>query len=237
MKEIIKVENLTKRFGSRIILNSINLKIKKGEIFGIFGENGAGKTTFLLILSTILKKDSGSIFLHKYEIDKHPEKFREAISIVFQNPSFDEEFSAYENLKFFVDLLNINNKKIDFLLNYFSLLEKKHEKVKNFSIGMKRKLSLIRGLLKEPEILILDEPSSNLDLKSKKDLWSYIRKLNKKGMTLIISTHQISEIRLCDRVAIIHKGKVLAVDNPKNFKRISKKKNLEEVFFHFIKNE
>jgi ABC-2 type transport system ATP-binding protein len=237
--KLLEVKNLHKKFGKRVVLDGVSFYVKKGEIFGLLGENGAGKTTLLLILSTLLKKDKGSIALDGIEIDKNPEKFRKAIAIVFQDPSFDEEMTAYDNLKLFAELLGISKeemgKKIDNVLSYFSLLERKHDVVKIFSIGMKRKLSLARAMLKEPRIMILDEPSSNLDYIARKNLWSYIKKMKKHGITFIIATHQADEAMGCDRIAIIHKGKILFVAKPQNLKKLAEKKNIAEAVMWYIK--
>jgi len=196
--KLLEVKNLHKKFGKRVVLDGVSFYVRKGEIFGLLGENGAGKTTLLLILSTLLKKDKGSIALEGIEIDKNPEKFRKAIAIVFQDPSFDEEMTAYDNLKLFAELLGISkeemNSKIDNVLSYFSLAERKHDVVKIFSVGMKRKLSLARAMLKEPRIMILDEPSSNLDYAARKNLWSYIKKMKK--MALLLSSQHIRLMKL-----------------------------------------
>jgi len=220
------------------VLDGVSFYVRKGEIFGLLGENGAGKTTLLLILSTLLKKDKGFIALEGIEIDKNPEKFRKAIAIVFQDPSFDEEIT-YDNLKLFAELLGISkeemNKKIDNVLSYFSLAERKHDVVKIFSAGMKRKLSLARAMLKEPRIMILDEPSSNLDYAARKNLWNYIKKMKKHGITFIVATHQADEAMGCDRIAIIHEGKILLVAKPQNLKKLAEKKNIAEAVMWYIK--
>jgi ABC-2 type transport system ATP-binding protein len=237
--KLLEVKNLHKKFGKRVVLDGVSFYVRKGEIFGLLGENGAGKTTLLLILSTLLKKDKGSVALEGIEIDKNPEKFRKAIAIVFQDPSFDEEMTAYDNLKLFAELLGISkeemNKKIDNVLSYFSLAERKNDVVKTFSAGMKRKLSLARAMLKEPKIMILDEPSSNLDYAARKNLWSYIKKMKKHGITFIVATHQADEAKSCDRIAIIHRGKILFVAKPQNLKKLAEKKNIAEAVMWYIK--
>jgi ABC-2 type transport system ATP-binding protein len=222
--ESIKIENLTKKFGELVAVNSISFSVKEGEIFGLLGPNGAGKTTTLSMLSTLLSPTSGEAFVNNFDVEKERDNVRKSIGMVFQDPTLDDELSAYENLDFHGRLYNVpietRKKKIIELLKLVELEDRKDSVVKTFSGGMKRRLEIARGLLHEPKVLFLDEPTLGLDPQTRNKLWDYIKKLNKeKGITIILTTHYMDEAdKLCDRIAIIDYGKIIALDTPKNLK-------------------
>jgi ABC-2 type transport system ATP-binding protein len=220
----IQLENLTKRFNGSIAVDNISLSINSGEVFGLLGPNGAGKTTIISILSTMLKPTSGSASVNNFDILKNEDDVRKSIGIVFQDQSLDEELTAYENMDFHGRLYripkNVRQKKIIELLKLVELENKKKFLVKTFSGGMRRRLEIARGLLQEPKVLFLDEPTLGLDPQTRNSLWEYIQKLNtEKGITIILTTHYMEEAdRLCDRVAIIDKGKIIALDASEKLK-------------------
>jgi ABC-2 type transport system ATP-binding protein len=220
----IKVEYLTKKFNGFIAVDNVTFSIKSGEIFGLLGPNGAGKTTTISMLATLLKPTSGSAVVNGFEISNNEDGVRKSIGIVFQDQSLDEELTAYENMDFHGRLYRIpktvRQKKIVELLKLVGLDEKKNIIVKTFSGGMRRRLEIARGLLHEPKVLFLDEPTLGLDPQTRNHLWEYIEKLNKdKGITIILTTHYMDEAdRLCDRVAIMDKGKIIALDTPEKLK-------------------
>ncbi len=220
----IKVENLTKRFNGSIAVDNISLSINSGEVFGLLGPNGAGKTTIISMLSTMLKPTSGSASVNNFDILKNEDDVRKSIGIVFQDQSLDEELTAYENMDFHGRLYRVpkkvRQKKIIELLKLVELENKKNNLVKTFSGGMRRRLEIARGLLQEPKVLFLDEPTLGLDPQTRNSLWEYIKKLNtEKGITIILTTHYMEEAdRLCDRVAIIDKGKIIALDASEKLK-------------------
>jgi ABC-2 type transport system ATP-binding protein len=220
----IKITNLTKRYDRVLAVDGINLAIKKGEIFGLLGPNGAGKTTTLMMLSTLLKPTSGSAFINGFDVLTQPLKVRECIGMVFQDPSSDATLTAYENLKLHALLYDVPlsrmDRKINEVLTLVDLQKRKNDIVKTYSGGMRRRLEIARGLLHEPQIFFLDEPTLGLDPQTRQHIWEYIKALAKKiGMTIILTTHYMEEAeKLCDRIAIIDSGKIIALDSPANLK-------------------
>ncbi len=222
--EAIQVENLTKKFNELIAVNAVSFIIEKGEIFGLLGPNGAGKTTIISMLSTLLKPTSGTALVNQFSILENQDSVRKSIGIVFQDQSLDEELTAYENMDFHGRLYRIpkgeRQNKIAELLKLVGLTERRDGLVKTFSGGMRRRLEMARGLLHEPRVLFLDEPTLGLDPQTRNHLWQYIEKLNKeKKITIILTTHYMDEAdRLCGKVAIIDKGKIIALDTPEKLK-------------------
>ncbi|MCD6296994.1 MAG: ATP-binding cassette domain-containing protein [Deltaproteobacteria bacterium] len=220
----IEVKDLTKRFNGFTAVNDVSFEINNREIFGLLGPNGAGKTTTISMLSTILKPSLGTVIVNGWDIANKEDEVRKSIGIVFQDPSLDEELTAYENMDFHGRLYripkDIRHKRSIKLLKFVELEDRKNEAVKTFSGGMKRRLEIARGLLHEPKVLLLDEPSLGLDPQTRNHLWGYIEKLSKKkGITIILTTHYMEEAdKLCDKVAIIDKGKIIALDTPQKLK-------------------
>jgi len=223
-RSIIQVKNLTKRFENLTAVDDISFEVKEGEIFGLLGPNGAGKSTILSMFSTLLMPSNGEAKINDFDIVHQKDKVRNSIGMVFQDPTLDNELTAYENLDFHGRLYGVPNeikkKKIIELLKLVELEQRKDFLVETFSGGMKRRLEIARGLLHEPKILFLDEPTLGLDPQTRNNLWEYIGKLNKEtGLTIILTTHYMEEAdKLCDRVAIIDHGKIIAIDSPKHLK-------------------
>jgi ABC-2 type transport system ATP-binding protein len=221
---IIEIKNLTKKYEGLTAVDSVSLDIKQGEIFGVLGPNGAGKTTLLMMLSTLLKPDSGNAEVNGFDIIKNPADVRGSIGMVFQDPSSDEMLTAYENLKLHALLYNLPmkeiDKKIDDVMAIVDLHKRKNDLVKKYSGGMRRRMEIARGLLHAPKIFFLDEPTIGLDPQTREHIWAYIKSLAEKtGMTIIITTHYMEEAeKLCDRVAIIDNGKIVALDTPDSLK-------------------
>lgn len=220
----VSVKNLTKQFHELCAVNNISFDINQGEVFGLLGPNGAGKTTTISMLSTMLKPTSGTATINGYDIIKDPDNVRKSIGIVFQDPSLDEDLTAYENLDLHGRLYgvpkNVRKQKIIELLKLVELDNRKNDLVKTFSGGMKRRLEIARGLLHDPKVLFLDEPTIGLDPQTRNHLWTYIEKLSKeKNITIILTTHYMDEAdRLCGRVAIIDHGKIIALNTPSYLK-------------------
>ncbi len=222
--DIIKVNKLSKTFGSLKAVNQISFNVREGEIFGLLGPNGAGKTTTIKMLTTLIKSTSGAALLNGSSINKDQNSIRKSIGIIFQDPSLDDELTGRENLEFHAILYNIKKQhmkeKIAEILKLVELEDKADTLVKNYSGGMKRRLEIGRGLVHEPKILFLDEPTVGLDPQTRRHIWEYIKKLNEsKRVTVILTTHYIEEADyLCDRVAFVDHGKIVALDTPKALK-------------------
>jgi ABC-2 type transport system ATP-binding protein len=224
MTDAIHIENLTRRFGDLVAVDNISFSIGQGEVFGLLGPNGAGKTTTLSMLATMLEPSSGSATINGIDIRKDADGVRKSIGIVFQDQSLDEELTAWENMDFHGRLYRIpaktRNGRIDELLGLVELYDRRNDIVKTFSGGMRRRLEIARGLLHHPSVLFLDEPTLGLDPQTRNHLWVYIAALAKeKGITIILTTHYMEEAdRLCNRVAIIDRGKIIAMDTPGRLK-------------------
>jgi len=223
---IIETKNLTKRYNNLNAVDKLNLQIEEGEIFGLLGPNGAGKTTTLLMLTTLKQPTSGTATINNFDIIKQPDKVRKSIGIVFQDPSSDEILTGYENLKLHGWLYDmpddLREQRIKEVLELVDLTDRKDDRVKKYSGGMRRRLELARGLMHHPHVLFLDEPTLGLDPQSRDVIWKYIEKLAKeKNITIIITTHYMDEAdKLCNRLAIIDRGKIVVLGTPKELKKI-----------------
>lgn len=221
---MIKIRSLVKKYGNHIAVDNLTLDINENEVFGLLGSNGAGKTTTIHMLATLLKPSSGSATVNGYDIVCQPAKVRSSIGIVFQAPSSDDMLTGYENLQLHSMLYSIprhtRKQRIDEVLNLVGLTERRHDQVKTYSGGMRRRLEIARGLLHKPKVMFLDEPTLGLDPASRETMWKYIRRLvREEKMTVILTTHYMEEADiLCDRIGIIDKGRIVALDTPKGLK-------------------
>ncbi len=222
--QIIQVENLVKKFGSITAVDAISFDVQEGTIFGFLGPNGAGKTTTINILCTLLSPTSGRTLIAGYDCMKNPSEVRTAIGIVFQDTTLDKDLTAYENLVFHAYLYSLPKsqmrERVDGVLRFVDLYERKNDLVKKFSGGMKRRLEVARGLLHRPRVLFLDEPTLGLDPQSRTTLWEFITELPRKhNVTIFMTTHYMEEAEACDRIAIIDHGKIIAMDTPDELKK------------------
>jgi len=223
--EIIKTDNLTKKFKDLTAVNNISFTVQKGEIFGFLGPNGAGKTTTIKMLTTLLHPTTGSAEIAGHDILRNRDDVRKSIGVVFQEPALDTELTGEENLDFHARMYGIAKKRrderIQDVLNLVDLVEKKDVLVKNYSGGMKRRLEIARGLMHFPKVLFLDEPTLGLDAQTRQAIWKYIKKMNKEEKTTIfLTTHYMDEAdSLCNRIGIIDHGKILVMDSIKNLKK------------------
>lgn len=233
---IIEVKNLTKKFDDFTAVNDISFSVKKGEIFGFLGPNGAGKSTTIKILTTLLHDTSGTVLLDGYDPDKNPDEVRCSFGIVFQDPSLDDELTAWENMEFHGVLYGVPKKirkeRIQKLLELVELWNRRDDLVKEFSGGMKRRLEIARGLLHHPKILFLDEPTLGLDPQTRNHIWNYIKELNKsEQITVFFTTHYMEEAdRVADCIAIIDQGKIIATGTSEELKKQTKSSSLEDAF-------
>lgn len=219
---IIKLNNIEKAFGENLVLKGLNLEISKGEIFGFLGHNGAGKTTTLRIILGLLNIENGSVEILGKDPFNCNEDVRKRCGVLSEENGLYESLTVYENLKFFAEAYKCFDdkfeEKIDYLLKKFEILDKKHEVIKDFSLGMKKKTAIVRTLFHEPEIVLLDEPTNGLDPISVNTFIEIIKEMSeKKGTTFVLTTHNLDVVnRVCDRVVIVKNGKNAYDKNLKN---------------------
>ncbi len=225
MKEVIKIKDLTKTYNSNKIeaVKSISFDVYENEFFAFLGVNGAGKSTTINILCTLLEKTSGSVEICGHNIENDIDKIKNNIGVVFQNGLLDKQLSVYDNLIFRGQLFNIEKsdliKRIDNLVKKLLMEKFMKQKYGELSGGQKRKADIARALLTNPKILFLDEPTTGLDPQSRKDMWSVIDNIRKDyNTTIFLTTHYMEEVAEANRVAIIDDGKLLCIDTPENLK-------------------
>ena len=233
---MITVTNLVKKFGDVAAVDNVSFEVSAGEIFAFLGPNGAGKTTTIKILTTLLKPTSGTIEIDGLDPATQPNETRKRFGIVFQDPSLDQELTAFENMDLHGVLYHVPRKlrheRTEMLLRLFELWERKDDYVKKFSGGMKRRLEIARGFLHTPKILFLDEPTLGLDPQSRNQLWTHVKNLNaSEGVTVFLTTHYMDEAeRVADRIAVIDHGKIIAQGSPDELKRQTETDSLEAAF-------
>ena len=233
-KYALTVENLTKVYSDsknkkeNKALNNLNFQVKQGEVFGLLGPNGAGKTTLLSILGGTVSKTKGNINVWGFDIDKNPRQVKASIGIVPQEVNLDAFFSPKKLLELQAGLYGVNKKDriTDLILKMVSLENKADAYSRSLSGGMKRRLLIAKAMVHQPPILILDEPTAGVDVELRNNLWNNVKKLNKEGVTIILTTHYLFEAQeMCDRIAIIDKGNLVALDTTqKLLDRIQTKK-------------
>ncbi len=234
--DAIEIKNLTKKFDDFIAVNNISFTVEAGEIFGLLGPNGAGKTTTIKILTTLLHPTSGIIRVNGFDPLKDEDEVRCSFGIVFQDPSLDEELTAYENMEFHGVLYQVPKKirreRIEYLLKFVELWDRRNDLVKHFSGGMKRRLEVARGLIHHPKILFLDEPTLGLDPQTRDHIWKYIKQLNKdEGMTVFLTTHYMEEAqKIANKIAIIDHGKIVKLGTVKELEEATNTHSLEDAF-------
>jgi len=232
----ISVTDLTKKFNTFTAVDHISFTVKHGEIFAFLGPNGAGKSTTIKMLTTLLMPTSGKILINGHNPVKEQDAVRRSFGIVFQDPSLDEELTAYENMEFHGVLYKVpkplRRKRIQELLSIMELSDRKDHLVKTFSGGMRRRLEIARGLLHHPTIFFLDEPTIGLDPQTRNQMWSYIETLNKQEqITIFFTTHYMEEAeRVAQRIAIIDHGKIITEGTAGALKAQTKTDSLENAF-------
>ena len=220
----IELTGLTKRFGTFTAVDDLSLKVERGEIFGLLGPNGSGKTTTIDMISGLSRPSSGAITVLGIDVLADPRKIRRSLGTVPQENALYEELTAEANLKFHADLFDVPlqglDKKITALLELAQLQGRRKSRVSTFSGGMKRRLALVRAMLHEPELLYFDEPTLGVDVQSRHALWDRILELKDGGTTVLITSNYLEEANtLCDRLAIIDRGRLVALDSPYNLRR------------------
>jgi ABC-2 type transport system ATP-binding protein len=213
---MLNISHLSKSYDSIKAVADISFEINKGEIFGFLGPNGAGKTTTISMVAGLLKPDSGSIVINGLSLEKNAKQIREIMGIVPQDMAFYEDLTAKENLMFWGKLHGLSAKtlsqRIDHYLEQTGLSGRANEALKKYSGGMKRRINLIIGLLHQPKLLLLDEPTTGIDVQTKLNIFNLIREAARQGTTILYTTHNLMEAEdLCDRIAIMDNGKILAL--------------------------
>ena len=222
-KIALSAKNLTKVYqkntggnNTTLALNKLNLDVKQGEIFGLLGPNGAGKTTFINILGGLVVKNFGTVNVWGFDLDDNPRQVRASLGIVPQEVNLDAFFSPKKLLELQAGLYGVKKQDriTDLILNMVSLEKQANSYARSLSGGMKRRLLIAKAMVHQPPILILDEPTAGVDVELRKNLWSNVKELNKQGVTIILTTHQIYEAEeMCNRIAIIKKGNLVALDS------------------------
>jgi ABC-2 type transport system ATP-binding protein len=235
------VTNLKKSFGDVEAVRGISFDVKEGEVFGMLGPNGAGKTTTLEMFEGLRRNDSGGIMVAGVDVCADRDKVKSLIGVQLQSSAFFDNLTLSELIKFFASLYGM---KVDAMrvLSEVGLTEKANTQVKKLSGGQKQRFSIASALVNKPKVLFLDEPTTGLDPQARRHLWDLIRMINKKGMTVVITTHYMDEAEeLCDRVAVVDRGQIIDMDSPQNLikkllgkgfkkKKVVQEANLEDVF-------
>jgi len=235
----IKAVGLTKRFASLIAVSDLNLQVEEGEIFGLVGPDGAGKTTTMRLLTSILDPTEGEAWVYNKHTTKEAESLKECIAYMSARFGLYEELSVIENINFYADVYGVPRNKreesVDRLLGFSGLLAFKQRLAGKLSGGMKQKLGLACALIHTPKVLFLDEPTNGVDPVSRRDFWKILYDLLKEKVTIFCSTSYLDEAERCHRVGLMHKGKLLRCDTPDSIKKERNAKTLEEAFIQIIK--
>jgi ABC-2 type transport system ATP-binding protein len=238
---IVEVRGLTKKYGKKAVVKGISFDVKRGEVFGILGPNGAGKTTTLEMIEALRPIDGGTVTLDGIDVKKHPHQVKQVIGVQLQSTNFYDHLTLRELLVMFGGMYH---QKIhpDKLLDEVNLRDKARSEIGTLSGGQKQRFSVASALVNKPKVLFLDEPTTGLDPQARRNLWELIQEIQKKGITIVLTTHYMEEAQLlCDRVAIMDKGKIIALDTPDNLikdllkkgfkkKREVQQADLEDVF-------
>jgi len=220
---IIEVDGLSRKFGQLVAVDEVHFNVQEGEIFGFLGPNGAGKTTTINMLCTLLTPTGGKATVNGYDVVTQRSEVRRSIGLVFQEPTLDEYLTAEQNLRFHAYAYNVprdvREKRINESLELVELSDRRKNRVRTYSGGMKRRLEIARGLLHSPKVLFLDEPTLGLDPQTRRHIWDYVLSLRRQGnITIFLTTHYMDEAENCDRISIIDHGRIIALDTPDRLK-------------------
>jgi ABC-2 type transport system ATP-binding protein len=235
-RPIIRVQNVVKRFDGVTAVDDVSFEIQRGEVFAFLGPNGAGKTTTIRMLTTLLRPTSGTLELDGLDPVAQRNDVRQRFGVVFQDPSLDQQLTAWENMEIHGVLYGVPRRerrhRTEALLKLFELWERRDDLVKNFSGGMRRRLEIARGLLHTPKVLFLDEPTLGLDPQSRNQMWTHVRNLNEsEQVTVFLTTHYMDEAdRVAKRIAVIDHGRIVAIGSSSELKKQTHTQSLEDAF-------
>lgn len=216
MEKVVEVKDLTKKYNSFEAVKGISFSVEQGEVFGILGPNGAGKTTTLEILEGLKKKTSGKVAVLNLDIDNHTLEIKKQIGVQLQSSGYFDYLSLSELIHLFASFYHQTVDELE-ILKFVGLEEKAHSLFKNLSGGQKQRFTIATSLVHKPSILFLDEPTTGLDPRARRDVWQLIRQINASGVTVVLTTHYMEEAEfLCNRVAILDRGQIFTINNPKN---------------------
>ena len=234
MDTVIKVENLTKRFGNFTAVDNISFEVKRGEIFGFLGANGAGKTTAMRMLCGLSIPTEGKGTVAGYDISNEPELVKKSIGYMSQKFSMYEDLKVWENLELFGGIYGMNDKlikqKTDDLMTKLNFEDERDKLVKSLPLGFKQKLAFSVSIFHQPQVVFLDEPTGGVDPITRRRFWEMIYDATAQGITVFVTTHYMDEAEYCDRVSIMVDGRIEALDSPENLKKQFHAKNMDEVF-------
>ena len=238
-QHIIEVENLVKKFGSFVANDHLNFYVKKGEIFGFLGANGAGKTTAIKILCGLWKPTSGNIKIAGFDVYRETEKIKKNIGYMSQKFSLYEDMTIAENFTFYGGIYGLRNGKIREKMNFFleklGIVEYKDRVIQSLPLGWKQKLAFSVAIMHEPAIVFLDEPTSGVDPVTRRQFWDMIYEAAHEGITVFLTTHYMDEAEYCERVSIMVDGRIEALDTPAGLKRQFNVESMEEVFIRLAR--
>jgi ABC-2 type transport system ATP-binding protein len=241
VKSVIEVNGLSKNFGGFTAVDGISFSVADGEFFGFVGPNGAGKTTTINMLCTLIVPSSGTASVAGFDVKSDSARVRDAIGVVFQEATLDNRLTCRENLEFHAVVYHVPKKerarRITDVLGLVELTDFADDIVDNFSGGMKRRLEVARGLLHKPKVLFMDEPTLGLDPQTRNRIWEYLRDPAGGKTSVFMTTHYMDEAENCDRVAIIDRGKIVAIDTPANLKKQTGQDSMDGVFLSLTGKE
>jgi len=223
MTPIIRIENLTKKFGNFVAVDSLNLEVEEGEILGLLGPNGAGKTTAILMIATVIRPTEGTALVGGYDIRKNPDKVRELLGIVFQEPKMLWVATPWDIVNWHAKVCGLSTqerkRRVKEVLDALDMWEPRHKNVHALSGGMRKRVEMAKVLIQKPKIAIVDEPTAQIDIVGKHKIWNMLLELRDEGSTIILATNELYEAdQLSDRVGILHRGKLIVCDTPKKLK-------------------
>jgi lipooligosaccharide transport system ATP-binding protein len=241
MQNMIEAKGLTKKYADFVAVDGIDFVVKRGEAFGLLGPNGAGTSTTMKMIASVSKRTGGDLTILGKDPNQHGPEIRAHLGVVPQQDNLDRELKVHENLFSYGRFFGLSRKflktKVEELLEFAQLTEKRNSKAEELSGGMKRRLTIARGLVNEPEILMLDEPTTGLDPQARHILWDRLFRLKEQGVTLVITTHYMDEAeQLCDRLIVMDKGKIMAEGSPADLIRQYSSKEVLEVRFGSSRN-